>query len=96
MTVLKRYRLIDYIMRFAMLGHWLEAAKLRATNDAERELFEYNARVQITTWSFQDSDLHDYAHREWGGLLADFYLPRWEMFISKLTAELKGEHKQRA
>lgn len=77
-----------------MLGRWLEAAKLRATNDAERKLFEYNARVQITTWSFQDSDLHDYAHREWGGLLADFYLPRWEMFISKLTAELKGEQTE--
>ncbi|WP_185957463.1 alpha-N-acetylglucosaminidase [Saccharicrinis carchari] len=73
-----------------MLGFWLEAAKSRATNTAEKALFEYNARAQITTWSFQDSNLHDYAHREWGGMLSDFYLPRWEMFISKLASELKG------
>lgn len=74
-----------------MLGPWLEAAKSRGTNAKEKALFEYNARVQVTTWSFQDSDLHDYSHREWGGMLSDFYLPRWKMFISKLKEDLKGE-----
>lgn len=72
-----------------MLGPWLEAAKSRATNTKEKDLFEYNARSQITTWSFQDSNLHDYAHREWGGILYDFYLPRWEMFIANLISDLK-------
>ncbi len=41
--------------------------------------------------SFQDSNLHEYSHREWGGMLESFYLPRWEMFIQNLTKELNGE-----
>nr|WP_243835822.1 alpha-N-acetylglucosaminidase C-terminal domain-containing protein [Gelidibacter sediminis] len=93
-TLLKdQDRLLNSRKEF-MLGLWLEAAKSRATNPAEKDLFEYNARTQITTWSFQDSNLHDYAHREWGGMLSDFYLPRWELFIAKLKAELNGEHSK--
>ncbi len=78
-----------------MLGKWLEDAKSRATNDAEKALFEHNARTQITTWSFQDSNLHEYAHREWSGLLSDFYKPRWELFFSYLQANLNGENPQK-
>ena len=90
-TLLKdQDRLLNSRKEF-ILGFWLEAAKSRATNPAEKDLFEYNARTQITTWSFQNSNLHDYAHREWGGMLSDFYLPRWELFIAKLKAELNGE-----
>ena len=33
-----------------LLGTWLESAKALATNDAERKLYEYNARNQITLW----------------------------------------------
>lgn len=74
-----------------MLGRWLKEAKSRGTNKKEKELFEYNARVQITTWSFKDSNLHEYSHREWAGLLADFYKPRWEMFFDYLQAKMNGE-----
>src|SRR5215471_7127107 len=27
------------------------------------------------------ADLHDYASKEWSGLLRDFYLVRWELFV---------------
>lgn len=33
-----------------LLGQWLERAKELATTDAERQLFEINARNQITIW----------------------------------------------
>ncbi len=75
-----------------MLGKWLNEAKKIATNKAEKKLFEYNARTQITTWSFQDSDLHEYAHREWSGLLSDFYKVRWEMFFYYLQQKLNGKN----
>jgi alpha-N-acetylglucosaminidase len=35
--------------------------------------------------------LHEYAHKEWSGLLRDFYLPRWEMFVQDLNDRLDGK-----
>ncbi len=33
-----------------LLYHWLNDAKEKATNNYERELYEWNARAQITLW----------------------------------------------
>jgi alpha-N-acetylglucosaminidase len=33
-----------------LLGHWLEAAKAKATTRYEIENYEWNARAQITLW----------------------------------------------
>ncbi len=33
-----------------LLYNWLNDAKLKATNNYERELYEWNARAQITLW----------------------------------------------
>ena len=33
-----------------LLGNWLEDAKNKASNNQERELYEKNARIQITLW----------------------------------------------
>lgn len=76
-----------------LLGDWLAQARQMARTGAERSLFEKNARTQITYWGPDDpaTDLHDYAHKEWSGLLRDFYLPRWEMFVHELTARLDGK-----
>lgn len=83
------------------LGRWIEQAKRAAidkksgkTNDNEARLYEWNARVQITTWGNRycadTGKLRDYAHKEWNGLLRDFYLPRWKYFFSILQEELSG------
>jgi len=76
-----------------LLGNWLAQAKAAASDEAEVRLFEKNARTQITYWGPDDpaTDLHDYASKEWSGLLLDFYLPRWEMFVRELSAQLDGE-----
>ena len=69
-----------------MLGTWLRQAAEAAPAEHDRALFERNARRQITTWGDRacadGGKLHDYAHKEWNGLLRDFYLPRWEAFFA--------------
>ncbi|MBR1676918.1 MAG: alpha-N-acetylglucosaminidase C-terminal domain-containing protein [Clostridia bacterium] len=73
-----------------LLGVWLEKAKRWGKTSAERAYFELNARTQITVWGSESAAiyLHDYAAREWQGLLEDFYKPRWEEFISRLEISL--------
>ncbi|MCR4602216.1 MAG: alpha-N-acetylglucosaminidase [Prevotella sp.] len=75
------------------LGHWIEPALRCATNDSERRLYEWNARVQITTWGNRycadTGGLRDYAHKEWQGLLRDFYYVRWKAYFDALLAQMK-------
>jgi len=77
------------------VGHWTEQAKRIAQNDEEARLYEWNARVQITTWGNRycadTGKLRDYAHKEWNGLLKDFYYKRWAHFFDILGKELAGE-----
>jgi len=79
-----------------LLGRWLSAAKTMGHTEAERALCEKNARMQITYWGPDDptTDARDYAFKQWSGLLRDFYLPRWEMFVHELEAQAgnKGPH----
>lgn len=76
------------------LGHWIEAARQCGTTKEEKDLYEWNARVQITTWGNRycadTGGLRDYAHKEWNGLLADFYLKRWTAYFNALDRELKA------
>ncbi|NOU46212.1 MAG: alpha-N-acetylglucosaminidase [Bacteroidales bacterium] len=76
-----------------LLGNWLESAKSAAVTKNERDLFEWNARTLITVWGNRgvSEELHDYSNREWSGLLKDFYLPRWELFIDSLQHEIVGQ-----
>lgn len=76
-----------------LLGTWLEAAEEMGNNELERTICERNARTQITYWGPDDpgTELHDYAHREWSGLLRDFYRQRWQMFAREFSAQLDGK-----
>ena len=81
-----------------MLGGWIGQALDAATNEDERALYEWNARVQLTTWGERacadSGKLHDYAHKEWNGLLRDFYYPRWQLFFDSLDAVFDGHDRQ--
>ena len=64
-----------------MLGPRLAEARGAARNDADAAaLFEANLRTQLTVWGAGgddgDSEVSDYANREWGGLIGSFYAPR--------------------
>ena len=79
------------------LGHWTEAARRCGTTQAESNLYEWNARVQITTWGNRTcadkGGLRDYAHKEWQGLLRDFYYKRWEAYFNALAHQMEAQTK---
>jgi alpha-N-acetylglucosaminidase len=79
-----------------LLGNWLAEAKGMAATEEEKILLEKNARTQITYWGPDDPSTvaNDYAFKEWSGLLQDFYLPRWDMFIRDLNSRLDGATSQ--
>jgi len=66
-----------------LLGPWLVAANEMGHTAGEKSLCERNARTQITYWGPDNpaADARDYAGKEWSGLLRDFYLARWELFV---------------
>ena len=76
------------------LGHWTQQAISCGTTPEERKLYEWNARVQITTWGNRycadTGGLRDYAHKEWQGLLKDFYFPRWKAYFAALLAQMQA------
>ena len=72
-----------------LLGPWIAAARSWGITPAEKHLYERNARDLITLWGDLNSPLHEYANRQWSGLINDFYKPRWEKFFALLDQALK-------
>lgn len=78
------------------VGRWIRQARERGTTPEEKDLYEWNARVQITTWgnrtAADEGGLRDYAHKEWSGILKDFYRMRWQTYFDYLSASLEGKN----
>lgn len=76
------------------LGYYLALAENAATDDYERDLYRWNQLKIVTTWGNREASdrgkLHDYAHREWQGLLSDYYLPRWRHWFEKAGEVLRA------
>jgi alpha-N-acetylglucosaminidase len=64
------------------LSTWIADARAWGRTPAERDLMEWNARMQVTIWG--GPELFDYANKEWAGLNEDFIRHRWELFFSAL------------
>lgn len=92
--LLQQDRLLSSMPDF-MVGRWLRSARNMGLNEQERNHYEWNARVQITTWGNRSAaeygGLREYAHKEWNGVLADFYYPRWKAYFEALAATLDGK-----
>ncbi len=71
-----------------MVGKWIDSARKMGKTPRERDLYEWNAKVQITTWgnrnASENGGLRDYAHKEWNGILKDLYYERWKLFFDNL------------
>jgi alpha-N-acetylglucosaminidase len=80
------------------LGRWTGMARNLGNTEAEKDLYEWNARVQITTWGNRicadQGGLRDYAHKEWNGLLKDFYYKRWAEYFKTLDDQLDGKEEK--
>ncbi|KAF9286844.1 hypothetical protein BGZ68_002503 [Mortierella alpina] len=99
--VLDTIRDIDRILSthsHFMLGPWIRDARISAKviasnhsySEAELESYadylEFNARNQVTWWGpGGQQPLADYASKQWAGLVKEFYLPRWQIFVDRLV-----------
>lgn len=92
--LLQQDRLLSSMPDF-MVGGWIRSARNLGTNAQESDHYEWNARVQITTWGNRNAaekgGLREYAHKEWNGVLADFYYPRWKAYFEALAATFDGK-----
>lgn len=76
-----------------LLGRWVADAKRWGKTDAERRLYEWNARNIITMWGEkctegQNDDLNLYAYKEWQGMFSSYFRPRWQEFFTRLNRSL--------
>lgn len=81
--------------KFFRLNRWLNSAYSCMDDEYDKKLFLRNAKQQITIWGPDNNprtNLHDYANKEWNGLMRYFYYPRWQLFINDCLKTLRGEH----
>ncbi|MDB5088175.1 MAG: alpha-N-acetylglucosaminidase [Mucilaginibacter sp.] len=78
------------------LNSWLNSAYNFGQTQADKRLAIRNAKTQISYWGPDNdkTDLHDYANKEWGGLLGSLYLKRWQVYITYLNEKLAGKDLQ--
>lgn len=64
-----------------LFGRWIDDARKKGKDPEEKKLLEWNASTQVTLWSSPEiAEFHDYANKQWAGLLKGYYYKRWEMF----------------
>lgn len=92
--LLQQDRLLSSMPDF-MVGRWIAQARALGTNAQESDHYEWNARTQITIWGNRDAaergGLREYAHKEWNGVLRDFYYPRWKAYLDALAETFDGK-----
>ena len=72
-----------------LLGKWLSDARKIGHTEQEKDLYEQNARNQLTLWGDRDCKLYDYACKQWNGMMSGFYRPRWERFFEAVISAMK-------
>jgi alpha-N-acetylglucosaminidase len=76
------------------LNNWLQQAVNFGTTPADKQLSLWNAKAQVSYWgpdTNPDTNLRDYAHKEWSGLLSSLYLARWKKFTADELAKMDGK-----
>ncbi|ASU35870.1 alpha-N-acetylglucosaminidase [Mucilaginibacter xinganensis] len=73
-----------------LLGNWIGQARAFGNTTAEKNFYEKDARVLITTWGGEANVNTDYAAKDWAGLIKTYYKPRWELFFNYLRKTLNA------
>lgn len=75
-----------------LLGSRLSAARSWGADRAEQDRYEYDTRSLLSVWGRRSTSeggfLHDYANREWSGLISELYAPRWARYFASLDEAL--------
>lgn len=79
-----------------MVGTWINQAREKGRTRVEKDRNEWNARSLISVWGKEESAfiLHNYAYKEWAGVLKDLYFPRWRDYFTDVILELETDEKQ--
>lgn len=82
--ILLQDSLLETMPHFTV-SNWIGQARNAGAAPEMADAMEVDARTLVTTWGSRkasdEGQLHDYAHREWAGLLRDFYAPRWQLWF---------------
>ena len=76
------------------LNTYLKQAVNNGNTTEEKANNLKNSLMQITYWgenNRSEDNLHEYAYKEWSGLMDNYYLPRWQMYFDYLRANLQGK-----
>ncbi|WP_372346416.1 alpha-N-acetylglucosaminidase [Streptomyces sp. KL116D] len=74
-----------------LLGSWRAQARAWGHDGAERDRLAYDQLSLVTVWGTREgaeAGLHDYANREWAGLVGGLYRKRWAAYFDTLRAAL--------
>ncbi|TKS90321.1 Alpha-N-acetylglucosaminidase [Collichthys lucidus] len=86
-TVFAKRRLpkeqVDTVVSAVEVSHVAKTPTAVPVVDKEAQLYDMNARNQLTLWG-PDGEILDYASKEWGGLMEDYYAQRWGLFVQTL------------
>jgi hypothetical protein len=91
---LKQIDLLDQLVALEpsfLLGRWIDSSRASAGDAKEETQLEFDACSLLLEWgpeSSRDSGVHDYANREWNGLL-EHYRDRWATYFSMLHDALE-------
>lgn len=79
------------------LSFWLKKANSFGQTKADKQQAVRNTKMQYTIWgpdTNPKTSLHEYAHKEWNGILGTLYYDRWKIFVDEQTAVLEGKNPQ--
>ncbi|WP_121812228.1 alpha-N-acetylglucosaminidase [Mucilaginibacter kameinonensis] len=81
--------------KYFRLNTYLKQAINSGNTPEEKANNLKNILMQITYWGENnraEDNLHEYAYKEWAGLIDNYYLPRWEIYFNYLRGNLQGQN----
>ena len=76
------------------LSTWQQQAMNAGNTKKEKTNNMLNLMMLITYWGEhnpKEDYLHEYAYKEWSGMMNSFYKKRWEIYFEYLRKQMKGE-----
>lgn len=80
------------------LSRWVSRAMSLGSNGEEKDYYRRNVLALITIWGpGENPKIFDYAWREWGGMLKEYYYARWNLFLTEVEEHFEtypAEHPE--